>query len=147
MYMTNAWSKIKEILKKDPRYSPVAYQFVFEALDYTTNMLGKNQHRTTDQERHVNGKQLMEGVRQYALRQFGYMALTVFEQWGVKQDADFGNVVFNLVECGLMGKTESDSKDDFKNIYDFKKVFEEEFKLDGKYDIQLSLNALGIKKR
>ncbi|MCF6158177.1 MAG: hypothetical protein E3K32_06340 [wastewater metagenome] len=145
--MTNAWNKIKEIIKKDPRYSPVAYQFVFEALDYTANMLGKNQHRLTDQERHVTGKQLMEGIRQYALKQFGYMVLTVFELWGIKQDADFGNVVFNLVESGLMGKTESDSKDDFKNSYDFKKVFDEEFKLDGKCDIQLSLNALGIKKR
>lgn len=75
------------------------------------------------------------------------MSLTVFELWGIKQDADFGNVVFNLVENGLMGKTETDSPDDFKNIYDFKKVFDEGFKFDGKYDIHLSLKSLGIKKR
>lgn len=147
MYMTKAWNKIKEIIKKDPRYSPSAYQFVFEALDYTTNMLGKDQHKTSDKDRHVSGKQLMEGIRQYALKHFGFMALTVFGQWGIKQDTDFGNVVFNLVESGLMGKTETDTKDDFKNTYDLKKVFDEEFKLDGKYDIRLSLNALGIKKR
>jgi uncharacterized repeat protein (TIGR04138 family) len=145
--MTKAWKKIKDIIKKDPRYSLQAYQFVFEALDYTTNMLGKNQHKTTDQDRHVTGKQLMEGVRKYALKQFGFMALTVFEQWGIHQDADFGNIVFNLVESGLMGKTETDSPDDFKNTYDLKKVFEEGFKFDGKYDIHLSLHALGIKKR
>ncbi|TLD42216.1 MAG: hypothetical protein JETT_1540 [Candidatus Jettenia ecosi] len=145
--MTKAWNKIKEIIKKDPRYSSTAYQFVFEALDYTTNMLGKDQHKTSDKDRHVTGKQLMEGIRQYALKQFGFMTLTVFGQWGIKQDTDFGNVVFNLVESGLMGKTETDSKDDFKNTYDLKKVFDEEFKLDGKYDIRLSLNALGIKKR
>lgn len=147
MHMTKTWDKIKEVVKKDPRYSPQAYQFVFEALDYTTNMLGKKQHKTTDQDRHVTGKQLMEGIRQYALKQFGFMALTIFEQWGIKQDADFGNIVFNLVESCLMGKTETDSRDDFKNIYDLKKVFDEEFKFDGKYDIRLSLNALGIKKR
>lgn len=145
--MTKAWNKIKEIIKKDPRYLPQAYQFVFEALDYTTNILGKRQLKTNELERHVTGKQLMEGLRQYALKQFGFMALTVFEQWGVKQDADFGNIVFNLVESGLMGKTETDSRDDFKNTYDLKKVFDEEFKFDGKYDIHLSLNALGIKKR
>lgn len=145
--MVNAWNKIKEIIKKDPRYSPQAYQFVFEALDYTTNILGKNQHKTTDRDRHVTGKQLLEGVRQYALKQFGFMALTTLEQWGVKQDEDFGNIVFNLVESGLMGKTETDTKDDFKNSYNFKKVFEEEFKFEGNYDIRLSLNALGIKKR
>ncbi|MCC7210372.1 MAG: hypothetical protein E3K40_10400 [Candidatus Brocadia sp.] len=145
--MTKAWNKLKEIIKKDPRYSLQAYQFVFEALDYTTNMLGKNQHQTTDADRHVTGKQLMEGIRKYALKQFGFMSLTVFELWGIKQDADFGNVVFNLVENGLMGKTETDSPDDFKNIYDFKKVFDEGFKFDGKYDIHLSLKSLGIKKR
>ena len=145
--MTKTWNKIKEIIKKDPRYSIKAYQFVFEALDYTTNMLGKNQHKTTDVDRHVTGKQLMEGIRKFALKQFGFMSLTVFEQWGIKQDADFGNIVFNLVESGLMGKTETDSRDDFKNIYDLKKVFDEGFKFDGKYNIQLSLNALGIKKR
>ncbi|HHT9121618.1 MAG TPA: Minf_1886 family protein, partial [Candidatus Wunengus sp. YC63] len=123
------------------------YQFVFEALDYTTNMLGKNHHKTTDQNRHVTGRQLLEGIRQYASKQFGFMALTVFEEWGINQDEDFGNIVFNLVENGLMGKTETDTRDDFKNIYDLKKVFDEEFKFDGSYDIRLSLNALGIKKR
>ena len=145
--MTKTWNKLKEIIKKDPRYLLQAYQFVFEALDYTTNMLGKNQHKTTDHDRHVTGRQLLEGVRQYASKQFGFMALTVFEEWGINQDADFGNIVFNLVENGLMGKTETDSRDDFKNIYDLKKVFDEEFKFDGSYDIRLSLNALGIKKR
>lgn len=144
--MTKTWNKIKEIIKKDPRYSIQAYQFVFEALDFTTNMLGKNQQKTTDADRHVTGKQLMEGIRKFALKQFGFMALTVFEQWGIHQDEDFGNIVFNLVESGLMGKTETDSRDDFKNIYDLKKVFDEGFKFDGKYDIRLSLNALGIKK-
>lgn len=138
---------MKEIIKKDPSYSLQAYQFVFEALDFTTNMLGKHQHKTTDHDRHVTGKQLMEGIRLYASKQFGFMALTVLEQWGVKQDADFGNIVFNLVENGLMGKTETDSREDFKNTYDLKKVFDEEFKFDGNYDIRLSLNALGIKKR
>jgi len=145
--MLNSRNKIKEIIKKDTRYSLQAYQFIFEALDYTTNMLGKNQHKTTDVDRHVTGKQLMEGIKQYAIKQFGFMTLTVFEQWGINQDIDFGNIVFNLVESGLMGKTDKDSLDDFKNNYDMKKVFDEEFKFIGKYDIQLTLESLGIKKR
>jgi len=145
--MLNSRNKIKEIIKKDARYSLQAYQFIFEALDYTTNMLGKNQHKTTDVDRHVTGKQLMEGIKQYAIKQFGFMTLTVFEQWGINQDIDFGNIVFNLVESGLMGKTDKDSLDDFKNNYDMKKVFDEEFKFIGKHDIQLTLESLGIKKR
>lgn len=144
--MKNSWSKIKEIVKHDPRYSPLAYQFVFEALEFTTNMLGKNQYKTSDSDRHVTGKELMEGIKRYALKQFGFMTLTVFEQWGIKEDIDFGNIVFNLVESGLMGKTETDSKDDFKNIYNFKKVFEDEYVFKGNYDIRMSLSALGIKK-
>lgn len=145
--MLNSRNKIKEIIKKDARYSLQAYQFIFEALDYTTNMLGKNQHKTTDVDRHVTGKQLMEGIKQYAIKHFGFMTLTVFEQWGINQDIDFGNIVFNLVESGLMGKTDKDSLDDFKNNYDMKKVFDEEFKFIGKHDIQLTLESLGIKKR
>ncbi|HHT9104809.1 MAG TPA: Minf_1886 family protein [Candidatus Wujingus californicus] len=145
--MLNSRNKIKEIIKKDARYSLQAYQFIFEALDYTTNMLGKSQHKTTDVDRHVTGKQLMEGIKQYAIKQFGFMTLTVFEQWGINQDIDFGNIVFNLVESGLMGKTDKDSLDDFKNNYDMKKVFDEEFKFIGKHDIQLTLESLGIKKR
>jgi len=145
--MKNSWNKIREIVKKDNRYSPLAYQFVFEALEYTTNMLGKNKNKTSESERHVTGKELMEGVRRYALKQFGFMTLTVFEQWGIKQDSDFGNIVFNLVESGLMGKTDTDSIEDFKNIYDFKKVFEQDYKFTGNYDIRISLSALGIKKR
>jgi uncharacterized repeat protein (TIGR04138 family) len=145
--MLNSRNKIKEIIKKDARYSLQAYQFIFEALDYTTNMLGKNQHKTTDVDRHVTGKQLMEGIKQYAIKQFGFMTLTVFGQWGINQDIDFGNIVFNLVESGLMGKTDKDSLDDFKNNYDMKKVFDEEFKFIGKHDIQLTLESLGIKKR
>jgi len=59
--MLNSRNKIKEIIKKDTRYSLQAYQFIFEALDYTTNMLGKNQHKTTDVDRHVTGNSLWKG--------------------------------------------------------------------------------------
>lgn len=144
--VTKTWNKIKDVIKKDPRYGIQAYQFVFEALDYTTTQLGKSMFKTTDVDRHVTGKELMEGIRKFGLNQFGYMALVVFEQWGIHQDVDFGNIVFNLVESGLMGKTETDTKEDFKNSYDLRKVFNDEFKFEGNYDIRLSLNALGIKK-
>lgn len=144
--MNKTWDKIGDIIKKDTRYSKLAYQFVFEALEYTTNMLGKNQDSIKGSDRHVTGKQLMEGIRRYGLKRFGYMALTVFNNWGIKKDTDFGNIVFNLVENGLMGKTETDSVEDFKNIYDLKKVFEENFEFDGNYDIRMSLNAFGLKK-
>ena len=73
--------------------------------------------------RHVAGPELLEGVRQYALREFGPMVLTVFESWGIRNCEDIGHMVFNLINAGIFGKTEEDSLEDFKNVYDFKDAF------------------------
>ncbi len=134
------WEKLHDLTKKDKRYSLQAYQFVFEALDYTVHKLEKDLASPSELERHVTGPQLLEGVNGYALEQFGYMARTVFERWGTVRGEDFGEIVFNLVESGLMGKMESDTKDDFNVGYDFKKTLEEQFKFDGKFDVSLRLD-------
>lgn len=104
-----------KILQQDKRYKIDAYNFVMEALNYTVRKLQKT--------RHVSGKELLEGIKDYALAQFGPMAKTVFEHWGILSTEDFGNIVFNLVEARILSKTEQDSLDDFKNGYDFKQVF------------------------
>lgn len=121
---------IEQVAQKDGRYSVHAYYFVFEGLRYTQQMLGKNPASPSEKERHVTGQQLLEGLRRLALEQFGYMARVVLEQWGVRKTSDFGEIVFRLVECGLMGKTEEDSLDDFKDVYDFEQVFDKEFKFE-----------------
>lgn len=109
---------IDKMLKKDIRYQREAYNFVFEALDYTLKQIGER--------RHINGGELLDGIRNYALQQFGPLAKMVFNKWGVSRTDDFGEIVFNLVEVGLMGKTEGDSKDDFKDRYDFNDAFKVE---------------------
>jgi uncharacterized repeat protein (TIGR04138 family) len=106
---------LAEVIKKDPRYAREAYGFVYEALDYTIKRIGKK--------RHVTGQELLAGIRDYALAQFGPMGKTVFNAWGIRRTDDFGEIVFNLVEHDLMGKTEQDSRDDFKNGFDFNEVF------------------------
>ena len=73
--------------------------------------------------RHVNGQELLDGIRQYSQEQFGPMTRTVFNHWGVNTTEDFGHIVFNLVNAKLLGKTDQDSLDDFKNVYDFKETF------------------------
>ena len=105
------------IVEKDKRYNAEAYNFVMEALHFTVKKL--------DKPRHVSGQELLGGIREYALEQFGVMTRTLFEHWGVRRTEDFGEIVFNMVEAGLMGKTGTDSKDDFKNGYDFSEVFDE----------------------
>lgn len=108
------------IVAHDQRYVRDAYIFLRDALDYTTKQQKKSKGTNV---RHVSGPELLDGVRQYALREFGPMVVTVFESWGIRATVDIGHMVFNLIDAGIFGKTEEDSIDDFKNIYDFDDAF------------------------
>ena len=118
------------ILRQDGRYSREAYHFLREALDHTQRNIhrGSDPARTPDQ-RHVSGQQLLEGIRDYALQSLGPMAFHVFEAWGIQRCEDFADLVFNLVDHGrgMFGKTDQDSRDDFKDGYDFVEAFRHPF--------------------
>jgi uncharacterized repeat protein (TIGR04138 family) len=77
--------------------------------------------------RHVTGQQLLAGIRDYALNEYGPMALTLFHEWGVQRGEDFGEIVFNMVENHLLAKTKKDSREDFKEGYDFDEAFRQPF--------------------
>jgi uncharacterized repeat protein (TIGR04138 family) len=106
---------VEEICVSDSRYKPDSYEFLMQALHFTQTKLKK--------EGHLSGKELLEGARQFAIEQYGPMAKTVLNHWGINKTEDFGNIVFNMVEKELLSKTEQDSLDDFKNIYDFDSAF------------------------
>jgi len=108
------------IVERDPRYDRESYLFLRDALDYTIKRLKKDQ---TPNDRHVSPPQLLEGIRVYALKEFGPMAPTVLDYWGIHESLDFGNMVFNLVESGIFGKTENDRVEDFRDVYDFHSAF------------------------
>jgi len=112
------------ILAKDRRFARDAYSFVREALDFTQKSAGKEARGTI---RHVSGQELLGGIRKFALEQFGPMVVTVFEEWGVTSCRDFGEIVFNMVEIGLLAKTDKDTRDDFQNGYDFTDAFRKPF--------------------
>ena len=120
MQEVNFDEALDKILATDSRYHREAYVFLREALDFTQKLISKENRNTV---RHVSGKELIEGVRQYGLQQFGPMTMTVLEEWGVRQCADFGELVFNMVEAGLLAKTEKDSREDFQTGYDFTEAF------------------------
>ena len=107
------------ILARDPRFDRAAYYFLRDALDYTL----KQRKKASGTQGHITGQQLLEGLRQHALKTFGPMVPTVFEYWGVKGTVDFGSMVFNLVDAGIFGKTDADTLEDFKNIYTFHDAF------------------------
>jgi uncharacterized repeat protein (TIGR04138 family) len=123
MQEVNFDQTLEQILAKDSRFSRDSYVFVREALDFTQKLIGKENRGI----RHVSGQELLDGIRQFALQQFGPMVVTVFEEWGIKNCRDFGEIVFNMVEIGLLAKTDKDTRDDFQNGYDFIDVFEKPF--------------------
>ena len=117
---------VRAIRKDDPRYARGAYYFLRQALDYSIKSL--HEDGQLNQGHHLSGQQLLEGIRVYAIEQYGPMARSVLESWGVKRCSDFGNIVFNLVACRVLGKTESDSPEDFNDGYDFEAAFDLPFR-------------------
>lgn len=116
------------ICKEDPRYDKKAYGFVRLGLDHTVKAVKKNDPARTQQSQHVSGRELLEGLRVYALEQFGPLSKLVLESWGVNRCADFGEIVFNMIEYRVFSKTESDHREDFADIYDFEEAFVKPFR-------------------
>jgi len=132
--------ELSELLEEDNRYQVAAYEFVFNALAYAQSVLhmgtetpsepsGEEEEEADEPQQHVSGQELCEAIRQYALHQFGYMAKTVLNSWGVRATGDFGEIVFNLIRFGRMRKTQHDRREDFEDVYDFEVAFEQEFKI------------------
>ncbi len=115
---------LESVVGSDPRYQRDGYIFLRDALDFTTKHQKKIKGVSV---RHVSGPELLDGVRRYALKEFGPMVMTVFDSWGIRSCADIGHMVFNLIGAGVFGKTEQDSIEDFKNVYDFEEAFVKPF--------------------
>ncbi|MBX3422060.1 MAG: hypothetical protein KF752_10955 [Pirellulaceae bacterium] len=133
---TNVNDKIHplfELLQQDHRYHIEAYQFVREALAYAQEVLQMPPSGAAKEdgegEHHINGQQLCEAIRQYALSQFGYMAKTVLNSWGIYTTGDFGEIVYNLIRIKHMKKSSHDRREDFDNAYDFATAFDPVFEL------------------
>jgi len=137
---------IAKLLKEDRRYTFEAYVLVFESLNYAHKVLGMGIDRPVEgeeeeaeeaqgeeegapRERHLTGQQLCEAIRQYALEQYGYMALCLLNNWGIHATSDFGEIVFNLIRIGQMRKTNEDRREHFDNVFDFDAGFRDSFKI------------------
>ena len=112
---------LDRILENDGRYPRRAYLFVLEAVSYTVEKLPER--------RHISGKELSMGIRDLALERFGIAAKLVFEEWNLTRTRHFGDIVFNLVNEGLLRKTEEDAIEDFDEVFDFTTAFEIEFRI------------------
>lgn len=115
------------ICKEDSRFERQSYLFVRQALDSTVKELKKKNPERTGKSLHVTGSELLNGIRAYALDQFGPMTKTVLNEWGITRCSDFGDIVFNLIEYNVFSKTESDRREDFADLYDFEEAFVKPF--------------------
>lgn len=131
-----------QLLRRDRRYRPDAYFFVWEALNFAQQELNLGAEAVSEPaqdddpadeeakqpQRHVSGQDLCEAIRRYALRQYGYMAKTVLNNWGICRTGDFGEIVYNLIRIGRMRKTKDDRREDFDDVYNFDAAFEQQFR-------------------
>jgi uncharacterized repeat protein (TIGR04138 family) len=115
------------ICKEDARFDRKAYDFVRHGLDQTVKEIRKKDGTRTGKSRHVSGPELLDGLRLYALEQFGPLSKTVLNSWGVRRCRDFGEIVFNLIEYNAFSKTDSDRREDFADIFDFDDAFVKPF--------------------
>ena len=115
------------ICKEDSRFDRKAYTFVRQALDHTVKETKRKSPERTGKSQHVTGAELLQGIRAYALDQFGPLTKTVLNKWGITRCADFGDIVFNLIEYNVFSKTENDRREDFADLYNFDEAFVKPF--------------------
>ena len=124
---------IEQIVREVGAYPVEAFDFVQRGLQYTVEkMHGATKVQSTKVSRHVTGQDLCEGLRQFALMQWGLLAGTVLKRWNVRRTDDFGRIVFAMVDNRWMQKTEHDNIDDFRDVFDFASAFEEGYRIESK---------------
>lgn len=107
---------LAQLQRRNPRYAESAYLFLLASLRRCMEGL--------DEPRHVSGPEVADAARRLALERYGPLARTVLEHWGIHSTADLGEIVFLLVECGVLIKRPSDSREDFEGLFSFEEVFE-----------------------
>ena len=117
---------LRKLALQDGRYSPEAFRFLYESLEHALRLTGREHAEGTD--RHVSGREVLEGMRACATQQFGPLAAHVWRSWGVKESLDWGRIVFLLVEHKLLKRQEGDTIEDFADNFDFDEVFEKSYR-------------------
>jgi uncharacterized repeat protein (TIGR04138 family) len=112
-----------QIRLREPRFREAAYLFVLTALEHRQLQLPER--------RHITGRELAESCRDLALERFGVTARLVLDYWGIRSTADIGDIVFTLVDLGLLLSQPTDTRDDFLDVFDFDRAFEREYPWSG----------------
>jgi uncharacterized repeat protein (TIGR04138 family) len=111
---------VDRIIAEDPRFHRDVYAFVRDALDFTVKHQKKNKEGVSH---HVTPTQLLDGIRLFAIKEYGPMVSTVFGYWNVQSCEDLGHIVFNMIRKKILGKNDTDTLDQFRQGYDFHEAF------------------------
>ena len=121
---------IFQLLQSDLRYQMQAYQFVQDSLAFAQEVLPQEKPQPGE-DPHLTGQELCEAIRLFAIDQFGYMSKTVLNNWGIHETRDFGEIVYNLIDIGLLRPSDKDEREHFTDVYSFEKAFVEDFQIRG----------------
>lgn len=114
---------LQQVVEEVGLYPVEAFEFVQQGLSYTVQKL-HGEVKDEKASRHVTGRDLCDGLREFALMNWGLLARTVLARWNVRKTIDFGRIVFALVDNGYMQKTDDDTLEDFRDVFEFKAAFE-----------------------
>ncbi len=123
--------RILKLCREAPHFAYEAYEFVCEGVTYTMSRLGRANAdgKRAPADQHVSGAELLRGICELAVKEFGMMAPVVFKQWGVKTTDDVGAIVFNLIKVELLSKSDRDAPEDFHDLFDLNQALAEGFEL------------------
>jgi uncharacterized repeat protein (TIGR04138 family) len=127
---------IQEVVEQGP-YPAEAYDFIQQGLSFSVNKI-HGQNADPDANRHVSGQQLCHGLREYALAQWGMLARVVLRKWNITSTLDFGRIVFSLIEAKYMQKTDDDTLEDFRGVFDFRTAMESDYRIPTRIPTQAS---------
>lgn len=113
--------QLRALALRDGRYRPEALHFLFESLETAVRLAGKDAELGV--ERHVTGQELVAGLAAHAREVFGPLAPQVWRSWGIQRPLDWGQIVFLLVDEGLLRRQDSDTLADFEGELDFEREF------------------------
>jgi uncharacterized repeat protein (TIGR04138 family) len=148
----NIRDQLARVIARDSRYTLEGYAFVLESLKLARNRKLKERRKRVDRARatrprkqapqaeepettvdnpgHVTGRELSMAARRLALRAYGFMAVTVLADWGIRSTSDIGEIVYNLIASGDLDKTPTDKRSDFDDVFDFATAMRPTFSLE-----------------
>ncbi len=122
--------ELKDVMEQAGGYSPACFPFIRDGLAHTVEMVHGNPADQTmlelglaEDSRHVCGRELCIGLRDFAIDRYGMLAKSVLNKWGIHCTRDFGNIIFAMVDVGLMRTTDEDCIEDFDAVFEFDDVF------------------------